>query len=118
MLSPEELKKAIQDEIKASKVVYKHYLEFKYVYEDEEGEKHPAGSAYAEMISSDKKAITLQNFEDYSIEMHFNPQSLTFENPEESVSFEDFACLIWLMGDVLYFHVDGDNTYKIGRAHV
>lgn len=112
MLSPEELKKIIQDEIKASKLVSKHYLEFKFYYTDEDDHKVYAGSAYATMTSTDRTPVTVDNYENRIDDISFNPQYITLNNEAEGSSFDDFACLVWIESDVLYMYVSGDNTYN------
>lgn len=112
MLSPEELKKAIQDEIKASKLVYKHYLEFKYVYEDGEGEKHPAGSIYGHMLSANKNPITISNYEGYIPEFIFGTQIIEMENPIEEISLEDNCHNIFMIDSDISFTTSSGTEYS------
>ena len=111
MLSPEELKKAIQDEIKASKVVYKHYLEFKYVYEDEEGNYQYAGSIYGYMISSNKNPITISNYENYIPEFIFGTQIIEMENPIEEFSLEENCHNIFMIDSDISFTTSSGTEY-------
>lgn len=111
MLSPEELKKAIQDELKASKVVYKHYLEFKYYYEDENGNYQYAGSIYGYMYDSSKTPITISNYEDYIPEFIFGSQIITIENPIEEFYLDDNCHNIFMTGSDIAFTTKSGTNY-------